>query len=268
MRKPTKVIQAKRARSYRFEADMLAPLVENLDTLIQSKVAQYRILFEVQSATGVPDAVLAAFNDQEITRRKNLGLVPIVDAPDVAVITLLNQASAAMTTKELSRLTGLTAGYLSSVVLRRLQHQGYIQRVTRGHWQATYSFRPLAHHIIAVENKLSDWRTGLWQAQRQDADQTWLIVDNSIAHRITPHASLFEACKVGLATLQSDSNSLDVLIPAPKRTPNAVRRNLLIERAASLYLSGQVSGPMSPVFGRTLLATTGVDPRQPDAVAH
>ncbi len=246
---------------------MLTPLIEQVSLLIQPLTGQFQVLFEVQSASGIPDMVLIAFDDQEIARRKRLSLPPVVDASDVAVMTALSELACrsrsedTATSAELSAETGVTAGYLSSVVLKRLADQGHVRRVKRGCWTATHSFKSLASHVIAIETKISDWRRGFWQAHRQAADYTWLVMDAAHGAGCSEKIDRFLSCKVGLATLSASSGYLEVKAPAKIRQPHSAHRNLLVERAAALYLAGSVSGPLSPVFGRQLSATTGVDPR-------
>jgi hypothetical protein len=258
-------------RSARFgaEADMLAPLLGHAQSLIQDLTGQFEVFFEVQSAAGVPDLVLVAFDDQEMANRERRGLAPLADAADVAVMTVLG-ASAGRNTSDtwtparLGAHTGLTAGYLSSVVLRRLAEQGHVKRIARGQWVSTHTFRPLAKHVIVVETKRSDWRGGFWQAHRQAADRRWLVMDAAYCAAAVAKVGQFATSGVGLATL-SVASDLTVIVPPEKRESNCANRNLLIERTAALRVSGRVSGPVRHVFGRDLLATKGVDPRLQDA---
>jgi hypothetical protein len=263
------------ARSARFsaEADMLAPLLGHARSLIQGLAGQFEIFFEVQSAAGVPDVVLAAFDDREMANRERRGLVPLADAADVAVMTVLGASAArphrdiAWTPARLAVYTGLTAGYLSSVVLRRLAEQGHVKRIARGQWVSTHPFKPLARHVIVVETKRSDWRGGFWQAHRQAADRRWLVVDAAHGAAAAAKAEQFTRSGVGLATL-SVASDMAVIVSPQDRASHDANRNLLIERTAALRMSGRVSGPVRHVFGRDLIATKGVDPRLQGAGAR
>lgn len=258
---------------FRSEADMLVPLVHHTNSLIQRLAGHFRTLFEVQSAAGIPDLVLVAFKDQELANRQRRGLDPVVNIPDVAVLTVLgsgfacHRSGSSRTPAQLASVTGFTSGYLSSTVLPRLADQGHVKRVARGHWISTHAFTPLADHVICVETKRTDWRSGFWQAHRQAADYTWLVIDSAGSAKSVKRADKFSSYKVGLATL-SVASELQVIVPASNRKPSLVHRNLLVERAASLFLSGQVSGPINSVFGRELVATTGADPRLQGAAAR
>lgn len=248
------------------EADMLAPLIRRMSSLIPRLPGRFHTLFEVQSAAGIPDLVMISFNDQEFARRRAQGLDPILDLPDVAVMTLLGASYAhagetkPWTPAQLSRATGFTPNYLSSTALRRLEKQGHVRHVARGKWVASHSFIPIADHIISVETKRTDWRSGFWQAHKQAADYTWLVIDAVGSTRSIAKADKFLAGKVGLATLSINSE-LTIIVPAATREPSAVYRSVLMERAVALYLSGQISGPVNRVFGRDLRSTTGADPR-------
>ncbi|MFF0312919.1 hypothetical protein ACFYSC_36335 [Streptosporangium sp. NPDC004379] len=265
--------QENKISGFRAEADMLVPLVEQAESLIQPLSGRLQILFEVQSAAGVPDLVLAVFDSQELARRERYGLPAVTDAPDVAVMTVLGalaarSSEATLTPTQLSRFTGVTSSHLSSAVLKRLADNGHIKRVKRGHWAATHPFKPLAHQIVSIETKLNDWRRGFWQAHRQAADYTWLVMDEMHSFGLSSKREYFLSNKVGLATLSAVSGYLDVIVPALCRKPLSMHRNLLIERAADLYLSGKVSGPLTPVFGRQLLSTRGADPRLISVAVH
>src|SRR6185437_6277471 len=104
--------------------------------------------------------------------------------------------------------------------LRRLADQGHVERVTRGSWIATHPFQPLADHVISVETKRTDWRAGFWQALRQAADYTWLVVDLAGSATTIARADKFSARKVGLATL-SVASELKVIVPACSREPSS-----------------------------------------------
>ncbi len=254
------------------EADMLIHIVQDTSSLTQCLPGDFRVLFEVQSAVGIPDLILIAFNEYELAARKGLGLSPVVDPAGVAVLTALsvqysdNRGKASYTSERLALLTGLTRGYLCAV-LGRLEAAGHVIKLGRGRWTATHPFHPLADYVISVETKRVDWRTGLWQAHRQATDYTWLVMDVTKSASTITRAEKFSKYKVGLATL-SVTSELRVIVPAVMRRPSLVRRRLLIERAADLFLSGKVSGPLNPVFGRHLSATTGVDPRLQGASAR
>jgi hypothetical protein len=257
---------------FRAEADMLNPLVEQISSLVQCLPGKFRTFFEVQSAAGIPDLVVASFNDQELYNRHQQGIAPILDLPDVAVMTILGASRANGTDgpwspAELATATGVTRGYLSSTVLRRLEYHGHVRHVARGKWIATHAFKPIADCIISIETKRTDWRAGFWQAHRQAADYTWLVIDAAGSTRSIARANKFFVSKVGLATL-STMSELRIIVPAADRQPSATYRNLLGERVAALHLSGQPSGPIHPVFGRDLRTTTGDDPRIASAAAR
>src|SRR5580693_9521893 len=140
--------KAMNVTSFRSEADMLLPLIEHTSSLVQSLPGSFRTFFEVQSAAGIPDLVIASFNDRELATRCHRSLGPILDLPDVAVMTILGASCATGTNAswspaQLARATGVTPGYLSSTVLRRLECLGHVRRVARGKWVATHPFRPI-----------------------------------------------------------------------------------------------------------------------------
>ena len=98
-------------------------------------------------------------------------------------------------------------------------------------------------------------------------DAAWVAIDARSAVTAANHPEWFTMYGVGLVSVSPSGDVEPLITPGPSRTRQP-GRELLAERAAALHLSGQVSGPLLRVFGQTLVASTGVDPRLAGAGAH
>ncbi len=73
-----------------------------------------------------------------------------------------------------------------------------------------------ANQVIAIELKIKDWRTALWQAyiNRQIAHQSYIAVWHEYSHRVEREVALLEQHRVGLIVAYPRSARI-VLTPLP-----------------------------------------------------
>ncbi|WP_405165533.1 hypothetical protein OG203_10755 [Nocardia sp. NBC_01499] len=227
-------------------------------------------LFEVPCTAGVPDVVFVHFDDVALTQRADRST--LADLAEVRVMMAAAQsrswATKTWTVDDMATVVDLTPTHLRRSVLPRLVAGGHLEK-TGADWRTTYRFRSLAKRIVTVEAKLRDWRGAVAQASRHTsvADAAWVAIDAASGRAAANNPQWFFTYGVGLATVSSDGSVLPLIKPSEPR-PRPVERELLAERTAGLYLTGRVSGDIPQVFGKTLLATTGSDPRLADAPAH
>jgi hypothetical protein len=218
-------------------------------------------LFEIPSSTGVPDVVLVRFSPAGLRERTDRSF--LLDLTDVR--TMLTATSVprtqGMPVANLADRVGISARHLRSVILPRLADGGHMTRAG-DEWRPTHRYPSLATSVVTVEAKLRDWRRGLMQASRHRlaADAAWLAIDSTRSAPALAAKHWFLNYGVGLALVSTDGTVAPVVPPNPKQARSA-DRELLVERSASIHVSGARSGSVSHVFGRFLSVTTGVDPR-------
>jgi len=257
---------AKLTPRFRAEADMLAPLAAAAPTFAKRAC----VLFEVPCTAGIPDIVLLQLDKKAVAAR--VGTEPLVEPVDVRLVLAMAAVGAptsrSWTSDDLASRTGVSATHLRRLVLPRLIETGHVV-ASEGGWSPTYAFRSLAYRIITIEAKLRDWRGGVAQASRHTAvaDAAWVAIDARSAGAAMKHPEWFAMYGVGLVAVSPSGNVEPLITPGPSRTRQP-DRELLAERAAALHKSGQVSGPLLKVFGQTLVASTGVDPRLAGAGAR
>lgn len=245
---------------------MLEPLVNAASRF----GARSTVLLEVPCTAGVPDLVLLELDRRALRARGDIGAVE--DFVDVRVMVTTAQVHRPTTTiwtaELMAQHVGVTSAHLRRTVLPRLVEGGHMRRVGQG-WQPTYRYRSLALRVVTIEAKLRDWRGAVAQAARHTAvaDAAWIALDDASAAAAQRNSEWFRAYGIGLATVRVDGAVEHWIEPGAPRT-SRFEREFLVERSVSLHLAGRVSGELPNVFGRTLVATTGSDPRLVGAAAR
>ncbi|MFV9459217.1 MULTISPECIES: hypothetical protein [Rhodococcus] len=260
------VLATERPARFRAEADMLMPLARAKAVFSKGCTA----LFEVPCTAGVPDIVLVQFDKKALGDRG--GRHPLTELVDVRVLAATAHArhpiTTSWTTDSLASAAGVTAIHLKRSVLPRLVDGGHLETDGKD-WRPTYRFRSLARKVVTIEAKLRDWRGAIAQASRHTsvADAAWVAMDASSVRTAANNHQWFTTYGVGLAAVAIDGTVSPMIRPAAPHT-RPVHRELLVERAAALHQAGRVSGELPRVFGQTLVATTGADPRLIGVGAH
>ena len=255
------------SRSFPAEADMLAPIAAGSRVLAGPRAYAF---FEVSSMAGVPDVVFARFNGEQLRDRSERGCFLVDAAPLAVVLTLAALGpNPGVADNEIASLAALSVRYTSGTVLPALREGGWVEMTQQRHWVLTRPFRSVVEHLVAVEAKLTDWRRGLAQATRlaAGADAVWLALDCERTSRPVAAPERFRHTGVGLAAVHP-TGRVDALIAPQGVGVLDLRREMLAERVAAMHVGGLRSGPISPVFGRRLVATTGLDPRLAGAAAR
>ncbi|TBL30044.1 hypothetical protein EYA84_23425 [Verrucosispora sp. SN26_14.1] len=237
--------------SFAREADMYSPVAACADILASTCGGAVKHFFQVKATAGIPDLVLAIFDEEELECRSSRGLAPIVDAVGVSAMTFLaDRRAEVVSTGEVATAIGMSPGYLSSDVLPCLAVAGHVSKVARGKWQANHTFRSTVQRLVTVEAKVAAWKRALWQAQRHavGADMAWVILDGAAVRPALSNLTHFQRMCIGMAGLNI-SGSLTVHQPAPARVSRRVARTVLAERVTRLHLLGESEWEWSSMFG-------------------
>ena len=249
------------------EADMLGAIAASPLPLVGRRRARRNpeVLFEFWAAQGTPDLVFLEFDQGELDRRTTLGLGPVTGYTEVAVLAALRAHP--LDVWQIAERVGVTAAHLRRSVLGCLADLGWVAQGADRRWSSPEPIAPLARWILAVEAKRRDWGRALAQADRyrRFANRSVVVVDATLA----PASALDRARQdgeVGLALLARSTGVIKPLhLPAWKAPRSRLEFLLAGEQALSMRNQGLRSGPIAPVFGRLLTATTGLDPRLPTA---
>ena len=246
--------------SFRWERDMIPPLAESVTDLLSASKgpgAEY-VLTEVPSASGVPDVVLARFDEDALAFRLAAGLLPVVDVTQVR--TLVAVASGHRTVSGLAAAAGITSGYLRGSVLPALAARGWVETPTKRGGEAAVTplhvLQPIAEQLVTVEAKKAAWQRAVNQAMRHtaSADSSYIALDAARAGSAIEQRAAIRRLGVGVLVVDRITGCVRVASRPQRHRPDRAMRTVLAERAWQLVASGQTAGPTFPVFGRDLAA--------------
>ncbi|MFD3687157.1 hypothetical protein ACFWTE_20345 [Nocardiopsis sp. NPDC058631] len=244
----------KREKFY-YEKEMYEPASEGAKR-IASECHPVEVYFEVQSTAGVPDIVLASFDEKVLQERMIQNLSPVTSLPMMATLQFMSEypeIDSPFATRAISNALGISQGYLSSTILPGLESKGYVEMHKRGWWHLHHRYTPTAALLVTIEVKVKKWKQALFQAKRQgnSSDYAWIIIDDFYAKSAIANREIFEKLGIGLGSLDA-GGGLKAISGAPHRSPAKPHRETLAERVLEMKMSSQNSGPAYPVFGRNL----------------
>ncbi|MCA9335695.1 hypothetical protein KC967_02240 [Candidatus Saccharibacteria bacterium] len=209
-----------------------AYFVEKLQSFYENK--NKLTLREVNFSYGRPDLVILDIDKRKFKLREKreqfntllnrkffevLAIMPDVDDKDVIPISL----------NEISEKSGISHSYIRSSIINELKRGGFVKQVDKGYVKIN-GWVPIAKSVTAIEAKLSDWKGGIWQANRYSnvADKVYLAMPPEYIHRVDT-----EECKrkgVGLISFDPITKRHKVLVkPNSQRPEDRPVRNYVTE---------------------------------------
>lgn len=237
------------------EAQMLEPISRRLAVVAGRRRAERlpEILYEFHGPQGIADMVALELDQDALEARDRLVLQPVTGYS--AAICLWALRKHPLETSAIAGRVRMSSGHLGRVVLPGLAEAGWVER-QGSMWRATGPVVPLAHWIVAVEAKRSDWRRALDQAAhyRRYANRSIAVLDAAVdLSRAEAHARADG--RIGLARISCDGDRLSpVHIPRWQPPFSQAEFFLAGERSWDMIRTGVRSGPTFSVFGRVLSA--------------
>jgi len=179
-----------------------ALFVEQLQKFYENK--NKLTLREVNFSYGRPDLVILDIDKKKFKLREKrkqfsallnrkffevLAIMPDVDDENVIPIKL----------NEISEKSGISQSYIRSSILSELKKGGFVKQIDSGYVKVN-GWVPIAKSVTAIEAKLSDWKGGVWQANRYSnvADKVYLAISTLASTTVKPLISLafnrFQKC--------------------------------------------------------------------------
>ena len=249
------------------EADMLAPLRDHRKHIApRSSSWAWHTLYEVPvTSHGIVDVMHIAFNTAVLEWRLANSLNPILDWWELFVfLTMQSYPVDGVTVAALAEGLGMSINGLRRGALRRLMENGHIDRLDGQRYIANWTYRGLAHQIIAIEAKRTNWRAGIQQAGKyaRFADRAYLALEPKAAQNAISQKVWVENHRIGVLAVDPQDLTVRRVRTAPLNSHrNSAYRTIACEYAASLVIAGMASGPILPVFGEIHTASSGADPR-------
>jgi len=261
---------AQRSVGFASEADMLVPVTAGARLFLSRhrRQREFKVFYELPVGHGVADVVIVQFDDGVLQQRLAVGVGPVEDHLAVRVLTFLHAAP--LTLGELALAVRASTEHLRRAILPRLSEDGWVVRGRSGIWGLEVPYAPVARTIVALELKRRDWRLALGQARRyaRFANQTYAVVDAAMLGDASTWPDEIGDGNIGLATVDAQTSRVRILASPQWQAPLSPAEFALgAERAWSLAMQGQRSGPVRHVFGVQRTATATLDPRLPSAWA-
>lgn len=221
-----------RPGSFRWEGEM-APLVESCaETFLRSAEGYDAVLAEVPAAVGIVDLLVVKFDPEAVAARESEQIPAIPSSRKIQVLDLLG-VTRWRRVESVARQVGSTPTGLTRSTLTPLAELGVVE-LDGPRVRSTGIWSPLATRVTAIELKLSKWRAALRQADNfaLSSDHAWVVLDQSMAHRVGDRVARFRAEGIGLAGIDPAGNVTVIARPLANRRP-AIRwlRALMAERA-------------------------------------
>ena len=199
--------------SFRFEREMLNPIVSFLPTIFQPADGQRtRLLREKAVGSVIPDLMFGIW-DGDLPRCSRLNLV---SRQVLAWLATEKSVESEEYLRERLFLSEKASGAAISV----LQRVGAVSKCSSGELQINDDFNPSPSiRLIAIEVKLKKWREALLQAMqyRTFADESYVALDASRVQLNATVRGMFVNSGIGLF-LQNEA-VVEMAIPAHRRTP-------------------------------------------------
>ena len=126
--------------------------------------------------------------------------------------------------------TNISRPALKYKVLKSLQRKRFISKFDERYYCKINGWLPLAKEVTAIEAKMKDWRSGIFQAIRYKAfaDRVYLAIPDNV-ERLVDY-DVLRKFQVGLITFDAKTNTRKVVFPAKRARPqNLEKKNFAVE---------------------------------------
>lgn len=146
-------------------------------------------LTEVNFSYGVADLVLLDINHKKFgLRKKREQWNTLLNRKYFEILSVLPDIDdnlAPISINEMVSKSGISQSYIRSYILKDLIAGGFVKSIDKGYVKVN-GWVPIAEKVTAIEAKLSDWKRGIWQAQRylNVANAAYLAMPPDYIHRV------------------------------------------------------------------------------------
>lgn len=218
------LLNLERSIMFKYEKDMIPILGEELSKLYNTK----HFFHEFDSGNGVADIVLAV----DVDCRN----YTIVDYDLMFVImNSFNRMNKKIKIKEFLNNTFLNKKKAVSL-LDFLETNGYTEKIDTNYILIKSKYTPPIKQIISIEAKLSDWKSGFYQALRYKvySHKSYLAISDEYAHRVDK--DLLIQNNIGLIIVSEDKISISIEARSNKPS-DSIAQAYLSEKMADMVFA-------------------------------
>ena len=209
---------------FRYEKDMIPVLKNQLSKMYKTEY----ILPEFDSGNGIADLVFAIDVD---SRNGSLVEYDLL----FEIMNSFNKKNKRIKVKDYLKKTFLNKRKVTNLI-DFLVINGFAEKIDADNILVVTKYKPPIKRIISIEAKLSDWKSGLYQALRYKAysHKSYLAISKEFAHRVDK--DLLKQHNIGLIVVNSDT--IEIAIDVKNEKPsNNVAQAYLSEKMANLVFA-------------------------------
>lgn len=216
------------------EAAMLSVISDNIGAITGTKVKDYQAFHEFAAGPGIADLVFSKLNKKVVNKRRAAYYPALTSYSHLETyLTIHDSGERGVTLADLLDSLPYVSNKLTRTILPSLANEGLIQ-VEQDRYFSKKTYLQGVQHCIAVEAKVKDWRSGLFQAYRykEFADDTYLAVYEDHIRPCKNNLEIFEKLNVGLIGVST--NGLTVYYkPVSRSYAKPLNKALAFERMLS-----------------------------------
>ena len=187
------------------ESRVVDILGQNASKLV-SKGDSWFQLRELDAGYGVADIVFLNLDRKKLKKRITEKPKAILSKQVIKTILAFKQVGEPLSVSYLSKELGTSESYIKNNILKFLKENGYIEQID-GNFELTFDYELVTSNSIAIEAKISDWKRGLYQANRYKwfSEQSYLALLERNIKPALKNIDLFRKLNVGLISVNENS---------------------------------------------------------------
>lgn len=227
-------------QAYKMRYSTEAEFVINL----QRSFRETQSLLEVNAGHGIADLAWAKFNKRHINHRLKLGQeTPLLREEYFQILRNLpdiDYDKSGVSIDHLTTKTKIPFGRIKYKLVKDLINSGYVKEIDKGFYMKVNGWVPLVQSISAVEAKLTNWKSGIYQAIRYKsfANAVYLAVPVETINNVD--TKLLDKFNIGLVTMLGNRRKVikEVILENPQ---NYDKFNLVAEYFWKEFLNNRLT---------------------------
>lgn len=188
---------------------------------------------------GVTDLSIFVVRRKLVRRRMHANITASFSTPSKAVIIAPLIRFPALHKDALLRHSGLLSENFESQ-LKNLLSVGAVQYLKkRDIFFLNPNIKVAIEHTIAIEAKMRDWRTALYQATRYAsfAHKSFVALNSEFVHRAIKHIEKFRANQVGLIGVDPENAQCKIILTQTRKQPTSLVSSVIAnEKVFARYI--------------------------------
>lgn len=223
------------------ESKIVETLIPFVQIIFRPKIGRDLLIFpELSIDNGVTDLSIFVVRRKLIRRRMRARILSSFTMPSEAAILASLIRFPALHKDTLLRRSGLLSQTFHTR-LKNLVSTGAVRYLKkRGVFFLNPNIKIAIEQSIAIEAKMKDWRTALYQATRysQFAHKSFVALKSEFIHRAIKHIDRFRANKIGLIEVNIDIGRCKIILSQTREHPTSLVSSVIAnEKVFAKYVN-------------------------------